>query len=337
MVWKVVRTIPGTALDEKEFHKMGAEYFEIPAKTEDEIIAVARDADVVLTYYQPYTRRVISNLKKARLIHNTGTGYDGIDIKAATDCGIIVSFPGDYSKEEVAEHSVALILACARKILRLDKAVREGKWISNAKPELRKIWPPMFQLEGQTLGIIGLGRIGRLVAQRIRGFEMKVIAYDPYLPAKMFEEASVQSVDLDRLLRESDFISVNSALTRENRALIGLEEFKKMKPTAYFINTARGDIVDEEALVTALERGYIAGAGLDVVEGERVGLDHPLLKFDNVILTGHCAFYSEESTYEIKQRLYDAVASVLRGGWPEWFINPEVKERYLEKWGLKGS
>ena len=335
MVWKIVRTIPGTAFDEKEFHKMGAELFEIPAKTEDEIIAVARDADVVLTYYQPYTRKVISGLKKARLIHNIGTGYDGIDVQAATDNGIIVSFPGDYCKEEVAEHSVALILACARKVVHLDRAVREGKWVSNAKPELRKIWPPMFQLKGQTLGIVGLGRIGQLVARRISGFEMRVIAYDPYLPAHLFEETGVESVELDRLLGESDFVSVNSALTRENRALMGLEEFKKMKPTAYFINTARGDIHDEQALVKALEEGYIAGAGLDVVEGERVGLDHPLLKFDNVILTGHGAFYSEESTREIKQRLYEAVASVLKGGWPEWWLNPEVKEKYLEKWGIK--
>ncbi len=337
MAWKVVRTIPGTALDPKEFEKMGAEYYEIPCSTEDEIIAAAKDADVVLTYYQPYTRRVISNLKKARLIHNTGTGYDGIDLQAATDCGIIVSFPGDYCKEEVAEHTVALILACARKILRIDKAVREGKWVSNAKPEIRKIWPPMFQLKGQTLGIIGLGRIGRLVAQRIRGFEMRVIAYDPYLPEELFKEVGAQSVDLDKLLRESDFVSINSALTRENRALLGLEEFKKMKPTAYLINTARGDIVDEKALVTALEKGYIAGAGLDVVEGERVPLDHPLLKFDNVILTGHSAFYSEESTYEIKRRLYDSVARVLKGEWPQWWLNPEVKEKYLEKWGMKES
>jgi len=337
MAWKVVRTIPGTALDAKEFEKMGAELFEIPAQTEDEIIAAAGDADVVLTYYQPFTRKVITGLKKARLIHNTGTGYDGIDLEAATDNGIIVSFPGDYSKEEVAEHSVALILACARKVVRLNQAVREGKWTNNAKPELRKIWPPMFQLKGQTLGIIGLGRIGRLVAQRISGFEMRVIAYDPYLPANLFEEAGVESVDLDRLLRESDFVSVNSALTRENRALLGFEEFEKMKPTAYFINTARGDIVDEEGLVAALERGCIAGAGLDVVAGERVGPEHPLLKFNNVILTGHCAFYSEESTREIKQRLYDAVASVLKGGWPEWWLNHEVKEKYLEKWGLKQS
>lgn len=337
MAWKVVRTIPGTPLDEKEFRKIGAEYVEIPCATEEEIIAATQDADAILTYLLPYTRRVISNLKKVRLIHNTGTGYDGIDLKAATDYGIIISFPGDYCKQEVAEHTMALILACARKILRSDRLVRQGKWLSNAKTEFRKIWPPMFQLKGQTLGIIGLGRIGQLVVPKAKGFEMKVIAYDPYLPANIFEEVGAQSVDLDRLLSESDFVSVNSALTSENRSLVGLEEFEKMKPTAYFINTARADIADEQALVTALERGYIAGAGLDVVKDEHVPPDHPLLKFDNVIVTAHSAYYSEQSTYEIKRRLYEAVASVLGGGWPEWWLNPEVKEKYLEKWGLKKS
>ncbi len=335
MTWKVVRTIPGIKLDEEEFRKIGAKYFERPCDTEDEIINAARDADVLLTQLQPYTRTVIGKLKRCRLIHNVGTGCEGIDIKAASDYGIIVSFPGNYCMEEVAEHTMALILACARKILRSDRAVREGKWVSLKKPEIRKIWPPMFQLKGQTLGIIGLGRVGRLVVPKAKGFEMTVIAYDPYLPAHIFEEVGVKLVDIEQLLRESDFVSVNSALTEDNQALLGLKEFKKMKPTAYLINTARADIVDENALITALECSYIAGAGLDLIKGEYVPLTHPLLKFDNVILTAHSAFYSEQSNYEIKRRLYDAVARVIRGEWPEWLLNPEVKESYLQKWRVR--
>jgi len=333
MAFKVVRTIKGTHLSEEEYRKIGAEFVVIPCQTEDEIIAATQDADAVQTFLQPYTRRVISKLNKCKLIENVATGYEGIDIETATEYGICVTYPGDYCKDEVAEHTMALILDCARKIIRLDRAVREGKWESPGKEGIRKVWPRMFRIKGQTLGIIGFGRIAREIVLRAKGFGLRVIAFDPYVPSDIFKESGVESVTLEQLLEESDYVSVNAALTPENRHLLGIEQFRKMKPTAYFINASRAEIADEQALRTALERGYIAGAGLDVVERECVGLDHPLLQLENVILTGHSAFYSEEAGAELKQRAHDEVARIIRGEWPLRLLNPEVKENFTKRWG----
>ena len=336
MTFKVVITLLHLAGDEEECRKIGGELFTTPCNTEAELIAATQDADAILTGMEclvPFTRKVISKLNKCKLIHNIGAGYEGIDVQAATDYGICVSFAGDYCSEEVAEHAMALILACARRLTRLDRAVREGKWGFTAKQEMPEIWSPMFQIKGQTLGIIGFGRIGRLIVPKAKGFGLRVIAFDPYLPSNVFKESGVESVTLDRLLSESDYISVNAALTEENRHLLGIEQFRKMKPTAYFINCARADFADEEALYTALTHGYIAGAGLDLVKGESISLDHPLLELENVILTAHSAWYSEHSMSEIKRRAYEHLGQVFRGEWPTWFVNPEVKEKFLERWG----
>jgi D-3-phosphoglycerate dehydrogenase len=271
------------------------------------------------------------------VIHNIGAGYEKIDVPAATDYGICVSFAGDYCAEEVAEHTMALVLACARRVLRLDRAVRRGNWGLAAKREKPEIWSPMFRIEGQTLGIIGFGRIGRLIVPKAKGFGLRVIAFDPYVSSSLFEESGAESVTLDKLLRESDYISVNAALSEENRYLLGIAEFRKMKPTSYFINCARAEFADEKALYTALADGYIAGAGLDLIEGEKVSLDHPLLRLDNVILTAHSAWYSEHSISEMKRRVYENIGQVFRGGWPTLFINPEVKGKFLERWGEHGQ
>lgn len=333
MAFKVVRTITGAHLDKEKYREIGAEFIVIPCQTEDEIIAATHDADAVQTYLQPFTRRVISMLNKCKLINNIGTGYEGIDIEAATEYGICVSYPGDYCMDEVAEHTMALILACARKLLRLDRAVREGKWNSHAKEGVRKVWTPMFRVKGQTLGLIGFGRIAREIVPKAKGIGLRIIAFDPYVPSNIFEELGVESVALDYLLEESDYVSAHTALTAENKYLLGLEQFRKMKSTAYFINTSRAGITDEQVLYTALARGYIAGAALDVIEGEHVGLDHPLLQLENVILTGHSAFYSEESISKLKQRPYEEIARIIRGEWPLRLLNPEVKENFLKRWG----
>jgi len=338
MTFKVVMTLRHLAGDEEECRKIGAELFVIPCRTEDELIAATQDADGILTLGRPFTRKVISKLNKCKLIHNLGAGYEGIDVQAATDYGICISIPGDYCAEEVAEHTMALILACTRKLVRLDKAVREGKWdadisYSSSQPKIMKILSPMFQIKGKTLGIIGFGRIGRLIVPKAKGFGLRVITLDPYVPPNVFKELDVESVTFDKLLSESDFVSINAALTEENRNLLGIEQFKKMKPTAYFINVARGEFTSADALYTALTNGYIAGAGLDVVKGESLSLDHPLFKLENVIFTAHSAFYSEYSVAEIKRRPYEHLGQVFRGEWPTRFLNPEVKEKFLERWG----
>jgi len=319
--------------DAEEWKRIGAELTAVLCRTEDEVIAAAHDADAILTHSIPVTRKVIGKLEKCRLIHDTGTGYEGIDVEAATEYGICVSNVADYAAEEVSEHAMALIVACARKLVRLDKAVREGKWSSSNRGGFRSILPPMFQLKGQTLGIIGLGAIGRLVVPKAQGFGMKVIGFDPYLPADEFKELGVESVTLDDLLAQSDFISLNAPSTDETRGLIGLEQLKKMKPTAYIINCARGELLDTEALCTALSDGAIAGAGLDVITGEMLETDDPLLQFENVIITPHTAYYSQNVLPEIKRRTFEQLEQVFRGEWPTYLINHDVKEKFQQRWG----
>jgi D-3-phosphoglycerate dehydrogenase len=288
---------------------------------------------------QPFTRKVIQKLNKCKLIHNLGLGYEGIDIAAATEHGICVSWPAGYCLEEVSDHTMALILACARKLLRQYNAVKAGKWTSLEKPEIRlKLWPPMFRLRGQTLGIIGFGNIARTLVPKAKGFGLRIIVYDPYVPSEIFKEYGVESVDFDFLLQNSDYISVHTALTPETRHMLGMKEFKKMKPSAFLINTARGEIIDEQGLYVALTEGYIAGAGLDVLEDERSGIipDHPLLKLDNVIVTPHSAHYSEESALEIRCRPFEEISRIIEGEWPRHFLNPQVKEKFINRWGKLG-
>ena len=307
--------------------KLGAEFVTIPCSTEDEIVAAAKDADAVVTLMQPYSRRVIEQLKSCKLIYNAGTGFDTIEVAAATERGIYVAYPGDYCMEEVAEHAIALLLACARKIPRLDRAVRQGRWVGFEKRELRnKILPPIFRIAGSTMGVVGFGRIGKATARLGKGLGMNVIAFDPYVSRDEFGLHGVRESSLEGLLKSSDFVVLQAASSAETKHMIGMEQFRMMKPTAYIINTARGSIMDQKGLFTALSEGLIAGAGLDVVEEEPdgIGADHPLLTLDNVIVSGHSAYYSEESSAKYKQRIFEAVESVVKGKRPEWLINPEV-------------
>jgi D-3-phosphoglycerate dehydrogenase len=336
MPYKIVMTMNHVGGDKEEARKIGAELAIIPCTTEAEVIAATHDADAVITGLEcpvPYNRNVISRLSKCRIIHNIGAGYERIDVPVATEYGICVSYPADYCAEEVAEHSMALLLTCARRIPRLDRGVRRGEWGFTAKRDKPEIWHPIFRISEQTIGMVGFGRVGRLIAPKAKGLGMKVMAYDRYVPANVFDEFGVESVGLDRLVREADYVVVSAALTKETYHLMGAAQFEQMKPTAYFINCARAELADEDALYTALASGHIAGAGLDVVRGEEITPGHPLLKLDNVVVTGHSAWYSERSVAEIKTRPYINIGLVLHGEWPRWFINPEVKENYLKRWG----
>ena len=342
MAFKAVLTIPfhypGLPHDGKAYEEKGIDFIKAPCKTEEEIVAAASDADAVITGLQPFGMNVIEKLSKCKLIHCIGIGYEGIDVKAATECGICVSTPADYCLEEVSDHAMALILSCARKIVRLDKAVRSGKWDSAEKREIRaELWPPMFRLSGQTLGLIGFGNIPRTLVPKAKGFGLRITVHDPYVSREIGEKYGVELADLDYLLRNSDYISIHAALSPQTRHMLGLEEFKKMKPTTYVINTARGPLIDEEALCTALSQGYIAGAGLDVLETESVALDHPLLKFDNIILTAHSAHYSEFSALEIRRRPFEEMSRIIDRKWPRCLLNPQVKEEFVAKWGEMGE
>ena len=324
--------------DEADYRGIGVEFITSPCQTEEEIVDAAGEADFILTFKKPITRKVIEQLEQCRMIYNIGTGYETIDLEAATEHGICVSYPDAYCSEEVAEHAMALILACARKLVRLDRAVRVGKWESYEKREIRfEILPPIFPIQGKTVGIIGLGRIGGKLVPKVKGFDMRVIAFDPYVPASVFKDCGAEAVELDYLIENSDFVSVHAAFTSDARHMLGAEQFKKMKPTAYIINCARGEFIDEEALYDAITQGEIAGAALDVIQEESMPPDHPLLKLENVIITPHTAYYSEEALGRLKKRPFEEIARMANGQWPQWLINTGVKAKFEQRWGKQSA
>lgn len=335
MAFKVVRTfaLPATDYEQEVLAGIGATMevasFRPGRCSEDELLSVVRDADAAITVFEPFTRNVIEQLTACRLIINIGVGYQNIDVAAATDHGVCAANNPEYCLEEVSDHAMALLLSLARKIPVLDKAVRAGQ---TDYAEIARARGRVFRLRGQTLGLVGLGRIPRTLVPKARGFGFRVIAYDPYVPAPVPEEAGVDMVSLDRLLEESDYVSLHAALTPENEGMFGLDQFRKMKPTAYLINTARGALVDSDALQTALSEGLIAGAALDVTEPEPINRDNPLLKLENVILTGHSAYFSEASVAEQFKWPIADVARVLTGEWPRALLNPQVKEKFAQRW-----
>lgn len=282
--------------------------------TEDEVIEAAKDADGIINQYVPITRRVIESLKKCKVIARYGVGVDNIDVEAATEYGIIVANIPDYCIDEVSTHTMALILACARGITLLDRKIRGKKWdFTLAKP--------LFRTKGKTLGLFGLGRIARAVAQKASGFGFKIIACDPYLSKT---DDGIELVEFSKLLSNSDFISIHSPLTDETRHLFGENNLRAMKKTAYLINTARGPIIDERNLYVALKERWIAGAALDVMEKEPPDWKNLLPKLDNLIITPHISFYSEESYVELKTKVAESVLSVLKGELPRAIVNPQV-------------
>ena len=302
------------------------------AESEDDLISICSDADCIITHqgFFPFTPKVFQSLPKCKFLITASIGYEALDVAAATEHGIgIVNLPG-FCSEELAEHAMSLMLASARFVVQLNNAVKAGGPIPRPAREPEEY---MTILRKKTLGLIGFGYAGRLMVSKARGFEMDVLAFDPYVDVNVFKQMDVKQVDLDTLLENSDFISVHASLTEESRHLIGIEQFKKMKPKAFIVNTSRGGIIDEEALCAAISEKYIAGAGLDVTEKEPVPADSPLYKYKNIILTGHRAGSSRECTVTWGLQPAEEVVRIIRGEWPFGLVNPEVKEKYVQKWG----
>jgi len=305
---------PSVEIERKVLSEIDPEFLLAHCNTEDGVIEAAKDADGIINQYAPITRRVIESLKKCKVIARYGVGVDNIDVEAATEHKIIVANVPDYCVDEVSTHAIALILACARGITLLDNKIREKRWdFTLAKP--------LFRTKGKTLGLFGLGRIARAVAQKASGFGFKIIAYDPYVSKA---DDGIELVEFSKLLSNSDFISIHSPLTDETRHLFGENKLRAMKKTAYLINTSRGAIVDEEALYKVLKKRWIAGAALDVMEKEPPDWENLLPKLDNLIITPHISFYSEESYVELKTKTAKAVLSVLKGGLPRAMVNPQA-------------
>lgn len=295
----------------------------------EKLIEKVKDKDGLLCLLtDKIDAEVMDAAPNLKVVSTYSVGFDHIDIEAATKRGIYVTHTPGVLTDAVAEFTVGLLLAITRRIVEADAVVKNGKW--------DKPWNPFFltgpELKGKTLGIIGLGRIGRAVAKKVKGFEMRVIYYDVYRNEKAEKELGVEYVDLETLLKTSDFISLHVPLLKETYHMIGEKELKLMKPTAFLINTARGAVVDTDALVKALKEGWIAGAALDVFEQEPLPPDHPLTKLDNVILAPHIA----SATIEARQRMAELAANnlvaVLKGEMPPALVNKEVlKIRPLEK------
>ncbi len=303
-----------------ELEKVGAEEIVLPRIEGDELIEKARDAHGIIDVESPITRRVMEAMPNLKVVLRTGVGVDVIDVEAATELGIAVVCVPDLWIREVANHAFALLLACNRRLLKLDSIIRADGWVP-------VIPSPVGSIHGETLGIVGLGRIGRALAARAMAFEMEVIAHDPYLPAEAFEQAGVESAPFDELLRRSDYVSIHSPKTDETTHLFDDDAFAKMKPTAYLVNTSRGPVVDQQALVRALQAGRIAGAGLDVLEREPPPQDEPLLRMENVILTPHSSYYSDAAIADLPIRCGQEVARALTGRRPLNLFNPQVLDK----------
>ena len=302
--------------------------------TEDQIIAAAADADAVITQtlFQPFSRRVFESLPKLKFAISVGVGYDRMDVEAATEFGKLVANVPDFCLEEVSDHAIALILACTRKIVRINDIVKAGGWKEQPDSSLgAEVWPQMTKLRGLTLGLIAFGRIPRALTPKAKGFGLRIIAYDPYIDAGIFTEYGVERAEFDQVLTESDVISIHAPLTRETRHMVGLEQLKKMKPSVSLVNTARGPIVDPEALYTALTEGYIAAAAFDVTEPEPIPADSPLLKLDNFIVTAHSAHANSGANPGLSLRPGEDIVRFFKGEKPIGLINHEIWEDYLNK------
>src|SRR5215831_19023197 len=290
------------------------------AKSAAEFLPQAADCDALLnTYAGPITADVMKQMPKCRIIARYGIGVDTIDLEAATAAGIIVTNNPTYCIEEVAEHTMALLLACARKVTLYERLVRAGRWeVSPGKP--------IFRLVGSTLGLVGFGNIARAVGVRAAAFGLRILYCDPFVQPGQFP-APGEKRELEALLRESDFVSLHPPLSAETRGMMNDDTFAQMKPTAFLINCARGPIVDTAALVRALAAGRIAGCALDTTDPEPLPDVHPLRGRDNVIITPHAAWYSEQAMVGLQAGAPSEVRRVLTGQWPVNVVNRAVKGR----------
>jgi D-3-phosphoglycerate dehydrogenase / 2-oxoglutarate reductase len=290
---------PFDAEDRAALAAAGIELRELPGHEPAEVVAAAQGADAVFVYHARFPRETIARLDGVRVLARCGTGYDNIDVAAAREHGIEVVYVPDYGIDDVADHALALILACVRKIAVSDRLVRAGEW-----PGYSEL-APMFRLRGRTLGLLGYGRIGRRVGEKGEALGMRVLAHDPYV--------ADASATRDELFREADVVSIHAPLTPETRHAVGAPELTAMKPDAILVNTSRGSIVDTVALAEALRDGRLGGAGLDVYEEAPLPAEHPLRACENVVLTPHSAAYTEEALAQVRKRALADALRVLRG------------------------
>ncbi len=312
---------PVCGLDEELIRKNGGNVRYGRAADEKERIEIAAGADVVVVGGARLSREFLAALPDLKGIARLGIGVDNIDLDAATELGIVVGNIPEFCTDEVAEHAIGLMIAVARKIVLADRRSRSGGWV----PSMDALLLPMRKLSGQTIGLVGLGKIGRATAAKAQGLGLKVIAYDPYANAEAAKAAGITLVTIEELLAQADVVSLHVPDTPETRGMINARTLGLMKPGAILVNVARGPVVDETALAAALKSGHLYGAGLDVLQKEPIQLPHPLAEFENVVFTCHYASLSEEAYAIMRQQTSEQAVQILRGEYPMNLVNTKVK------------
>ena len=327
MRFRVIRTTrfphaPESTLEEEQriLGEVDAAVVPVVCDTPDDLIAAAHGADAIFSNGVPISAATLDVMPQCRGIVTSTVGFDAIDLAAATARGIPVANVPDFCTREVANHTLGLLLACARKIVFLHDTLHAGRWEAT-------LFPPMAPIHGETLGLISFGRIARQVALRARAFELRLLAYDPYVDPVVGVEYGVEFVPLNTLLGESDYLSLHAPLNAETRHLLSDREFALMKPTATVLNTGRGPVIDEAALIRALQEGRIGAAGLDVFEEEPIASDNPLLRMPNVVMTPHSGGFSDEAIRTGRRIAAEDLARMLRGEMPVNLINRALRYR----------
>ena len=315
---------PDLKWEEEEMARRGVEFVTHQLKFAPvaDVIAATRDADVVVVNMVPITPEVIAGWKNVKLVIRHGVGYDNVNVAALAAAGIPLCYIPDYCAEEVAEQAIALIMGCGRRVVSSRKVLDDSS--ANARWDFAPVIP-MFRMGGQKLGIIGCGRIGSLVYKKLKSFGFDFLICDPYLSAERKRELGIETVDLETVFRQSDFITIHTPLTAETRHIVNAKTLALMKPTAYVVNTARGPMVDANALAEALEKGVIAGAGIDVFDVEPPPPDYPLFRQPHAILTPHLAWYSEDAARTIRELIVLEIDRFLAGQPPRYVAKPAAQ------------
>lgn len=316
--FKVVMTDDrhGTYNEEIEVLKsIGADVIIANCNTVKEVIDTCHDADGIMVNLAPMPAEVIEKLEKCKIISRYGVGYDNVDLAACTKKGIYLANVPDYCAEEVSDHALALLMACARKVSRRDAQVRQGMWnIGKADP--------IYRIAGKVFTFLGFGTIARCLFRKIQGFNFsRVQIYDPFIDAATIKSMGAVKVEWEEALSSSDFISIHMPLNSETKGIINESSFAMMKPGVIIVNTSRGPVIDENALINALKKGQINSAGLDVHTTEPLDKNSPFMKIENCVLTDHVGWYSEEAMSELKRKVAENVKEVLSGGKPKYALN----------------
>ena len=332
MGWKVLITDhvwPTTDPERAVLEAAGAKVIVAPDGNEDTLINLAKDVDAIMTCFAKVTEKVIRSAEKCVAIGRFGVGTDNIDVATATELGIPVTYVPDYCVDEVSDHVLAMLHTWNRKIALFDQSVKSEGW-GHLGLTMR-----IKRLRGKTIGIVGFGRIGQAVAEKASVFGLKILASDPVTPKEIVESYGGQLVTFEELLKQSDFVSLHAPLTPATEKLIGSREFGLMKDDSFLINAARGPLIDESALYDALSNGKIGGAGLDVMVENEPPKDHPLMQLENILITPHTAFFSQESTLELEERAASEVVRVYKNIMPENLVNKEVLDHPNPKRSLQ--